>query len=366
VLVNIFVNSYFFHFELTEHCRSKFAVSLHKPLLARAAAYSIGKMDISNLLVSKAGVEEELQGEKADLVFALMNTTFVAKYGEPLEVLVVEGEKFLIGAQIAKLLGRATFNLYRSLKRGGITMTRTRLNEKNVQSSQHKYSYSATLLPYKPVLEFLIARHDRARKSTPCTMCFKMESLTQAPATSQKAAPNPYFIPNFISYTSTANNQKPAKFEMPYSNFVPSAYAMESEASIRRSPSPPAYSAHSPYHASLSPNCDISPAASNGRSSLAASPPRRLPKVATSPSTSPIPFVVSSSPCTSPVPASILQVETTPAPALYLHPVQLVEHRSGSPFQRTSRVSPYPMRYRHGRESPYPMPYGRQNSSFSY
>ena len=79
-------------------------------------------------------------------------------FGKKLSVVRIEGEEYLIGVQIATLLKRETFNMYRSMKIKNIQIKRA--NPEHVEylcncNAVRTGTHSVTLIPYESGLYFV-------------------------------------------------------------------------------------------------------------------------------------------------------------------------------------------------------------------
>lgn len=74
-----------------------------------------------------------------------------------LPAVVVDGVEFLVGVQIANLVGKETFNLYRSLKRIGVEIRRGTPEVVNFLRTCGVvgHTHSVTLVPYHGILNYL-------------------------------------------------------------------------------------------------------------------------------------------------------------------------------------------------------------------
>jgi hypothetical protein len=88
-------------------------------------------------------------------------------FGKSMSVLTVDGKDYLIGVQIAQLLKRETFNLYRSLKIKGIDVLRAENEQVDYLvncNSIKRGTHSVTLVPFDDGLSFVLG------KRTPATL----------------------------------------------------------------------------------------------------------------------------------------------------------------------------------------------------
>jgi len=89
-------------------------------------------------------------------------------FGKRLSVIRLDGEEFLIGVQIASLLKRETFNMYRSMKIKNITIQRA--NPEQVDflckcNAVRTGTHSVTLIPYEAGLYFIADAVARQKKT---------------------------------------------------------------------------------------------------------------------------------------------------------------------------------------------------------
>ena len=82
----------------------------------------------------------------------------ISAFGKRLSVIRLDGEEFLIGVQIASLLKRETFNMYRSMKIKNISIQRA--NPEQVDflckcNAVRTGTHSVTLIPYEAGLYFI-------------------------------------------------------------------------------------------------------------------------------------------------------------------------------------------------------------------
>jgi len=82
----------------------------------------------------------------------------ISAFGRKLSILKSDGEEFIIGVQVATLLKRETFNMYRSMKIKNIKLQRATpeqveylCNHNAVRSGTH----SVTLIPYESGMYFI-------------------------------------------------------------------------------------------------------------------------------------------------------------------------------------------------------------------
>lgn len=89
-------------------------------------------------------------------------------FGKNLSVVLIEERKFLIGVQIAKLLKRETFNLYRSMKVKGIEIVRAVSEQVEFLmrvNAVKRGTRSVTLISYEPTVEFVEHEFQRIQKN---------------------------------------------------------------------------------------------------------------------------------------------------------------------------------------------------------
>lgn len=89
-------------------------------------------------------------------------------FGKNLSVVIIEERKYLIGVQIAKLLKRETFNLYRSMKVKGIEIVRAVSEQVEFLmrvNAVKRGTRSVTLISYEPTVEFVEHEFQRIQKS---------------------------------------------------------------------------------------------------------------------------------------------------------------------------------------------------------
>lgn len=84
--------------------------------------------------------------------------TTITSFGKKLSVVYFDKQKFLIGVQIASLLKRETFNMYRSMKIKNIQIKRA--SPKQVDflcecNAVRSGTHSITLIPYESGLYFI-------------------------------------------------------------------------------------------------------------------------------------------------------------------------------------------------------------------
>lgn len=82
---------------------------------------------------------------------------FSSTFNQQLTVVELQGVYYLLGVQVAKLTGRCTSNLYRSLKRQGVQVKRASSNLVRFLNSHRlpfaQAAHSITLVPLLPLLE---------------------------------------------------------------------------------------------------------------------------------------------------------------------------------------------------------------------
>jgi len=89
-------------------------------------------------------------------------------FGKNISVVTIGDRKYLIGVQIAKLLKRETFNLYRSMKVKGIEIIRAVSDQVEYLmrvSAVKRGTRSVTLIAYDPTVEFVECELQRIQKS---------------------------------------------------------------------------------------------------------------------------------------------------------------------------------------------------------
>lgn len=92
----------------------------------------------------------------------------ISAFGKRLSVIRLDGEEYLIGVQIASLLKRETFNMYRSMKIKNITIQRA--NPEQVDflckcNAVRTGTHSVTLIPYEAGLYFIADAITRQKKT---------------------------------------------------------------------------------------------------------------------------------------------------------------------------------------------------------
>lgn len=102
-------------------------------------------------------------------------------YGKNMTIVDIWGHKFFIGVQVAKLLRRETFNLYRSLKISGTEIIRCNPGQLELMLQLNKVkrgTRSVTLLSYDNTLAYIA--HQMAsicHQEIPEAACTKLEAL---------------------------------------------------------------------------------------------------------------------------------------------------------------------------------------------
>lgn len=79
-------------------------------------------------------------------------------FGEHLSVILLSDKKFLVGVQIASLLSRETFNLYRSLKIKNVPITRASQEQIEFLTKMGAVkagTHSVTLVAYEDAINFI-------------------------------------------------------------------------------------------------------------------------------------------------------------------------------------------------------------------
>ena len=82
----------------------------------------------------------------------------ITLFGKRLSVIRLDGEEFLIGVQIASLLKRETFNMYRSMKIKNILIQRANVEQVDFLckcNAVRTGTHSVTLIPYHSGLYFI-------------------------------------------------------------------------------------------------------------------------------------------------------------------------------------------------------------------
>jgi len=88
-------------------------------------------------------------------------------FGKNLSIILIEDRKYLIGVQVAKLLKRETFNLYRSMKVKGIEIIRAVSDQVEYLmrvGAVKRGTRSVTLIAYDPTMEFVESELQRIQK----------------------------------------------------------------------------------------------------------------------------------------------------------------------------------------------------------
>jgi len=88
-------------------------------------------------------------------------------FGKNVSVITIEDRKYLIGVQVAKLLKRETFNLYRSMKVKGIEIIRAVSEQVEYLmrvNAVKRGTRSVTLIAYQPTVEFVESELQRIQK----------------------------------------------------------------------------------------------------------------------------------------------------------------------------------------------------------
>lgn len=88
-------------------------------------------------------------------------------FGKNVSVITIEDRKYLIGVQVAKLLKRETFNLYRSMKVKGIEIIRAVSDQVEYLmrvNAVKRGTRSVTLIAYQPTVEFVESELQRIQK----------------------------------------------------------------------------------------------------------------------------------------------------------------------------------------------------------
>jgi len=88
-------------------------------------------------------------------------------FGKNISVVLIEDRKYLIGVQVAKLLKRETFNLYRSMKVKGIEIIRAVSEQVEYLmrvNAVKRGTRSVTLIAYQPTVEFVESELSRIQK----------------------------------------------------------------------------------------------------------------------------------------------------------------------------------------------------------
>merc|ERR1712137_646559 len=93
----------------------------------------------------------------------------ISSFGKKLSVVYFDGQKYLIGVQIASLLKRETFNMYRSMKIKNIRIKRA--DPKQVDylcecNAVRPGTHSVTLIPFESGLYFIADAWHRQHKSS--------------------------------------------------------------------------------------------------------------------------------------------------------------------------------------------------------
>jgi len=89
-------------------------------------------------------------------------------FGKNVSIIVIESRKYLIGVQVAKLLKRETFNLYRSMKVKGIEIIRAVSEQVEFLmrvNAVKRGTRSVTLIAYDPTVEFVESELQRLQKT---------------------------------------------------------------------------------------------------------------------------------------------------------------------------------------------------------
>lgn len=92
----------------------------------------------------------------------------ISAFGKRLSLIKLDGEEFLIGVQIASLLKRETFNMYRSMKIKNIIIQRANPEQVDFLCKSNAVrtgTHSVTLIPYEAGLYFIADALARQKKS---------------------------------------------------------------------------------------------------------------------------------------------------------------------------------------------------------
>lgn len=121
-------------------------------------------MDVSQLLLENSRIENEMPPFGLSVLhktmFEFIKRNFVLKFNTQISVFKIENDWFLLGVQLSKLLDRNISNLYRSLRRFGMSLV-------NASHDQIKWingldmifvnrTHSVTFVPLKPFLDYLV------------------------------------------------------------------------------------------------------------------------------------------------------------------------------------------------------------------
>ena len=86
-------------------------------------------------------------------------------FGKKLSVVKLTGNKYLIGVQIAALLQRETFNMYRSMKIKNVQLIRATPEQVELLcscSAVRSGTHSVTLIPYDAGLYFIAGKYSHS------------------------------------------------------------------------------------------------------------------------------------------------------------------------------------------------------------
>jgi hypothetical protein len=78
--------------------------------------------------------------------------------GEELSVLIADGQRYLIGVQVAHLLKRETFNMYRSMKIKGVELLKAESDQVEYMitcGAVRSGTHSVTLIPIDQAKQFI-------------------------------------------------------------------------------------------------------------------------------------------------------------------------------------------------------------------
>lgn len=177
-------------------------------------------MEVANLLQaseppssdsSKTASDYPLSDQQENMLDFLQRS-FLSAHGNYLAVIQIENARYLLGVQLAKLLRRETSNLYRSLKRSGISLQRASSDQVRWINSLNlcfvQKTHSITFVPLREAIDFLteeFRRRKPPKPEQPYSGCSTLPRNSQESGLLYEQSPPSQMVFSFSAQPSTSS-----------------------------------------------------------------------------------------------------------------------------------------------------------------